>query len=151
MLLYRIGATKYANDITGEGARLNGGRWNHVGIPCIYAGGSRAIVLLEYSAHVSIHNIKRALSFTTISVTDNSITELKTADLPDNWQTFPHPKETRDLGSKLLIKKTSLVIKIPSVIIPEEYIYLINPNHVRIAEVVVKEIKDYSYDLRLKI
>lgn len=129
MLLYRIGATKYANDITGEGARLNGGRWNHVGIPCIYAGASRAIVLLEYSAHVSIHNIKRALSFTIFSVPDDSITELKIADLPGNWQAFPHSREARDLGSKLLIKNKSLLIKVPSAIINEEYIYLINPKH----------------------
>ncbi len=150
MLLYRIGATKYVNDITGEGARLNGGRWNYVGVPCIYAGESRAIVLLEYSAHVSIHNIKRALSFTTFSVPDNSALELKIADLPGNWKDFPHPKETRNTGTRLLNERTSLIIKIPSVIIQEEYIYLINPNHPRIGEVEVRAITDYSYDLRVK-
>jgi RES domain-containing protein len=150
MLLFRIGATKYANDITGEGAKLNGGRWNHPGIQCIYAGESRAIVLLEYSAHVSIHNIKRALSFTTFSVPDNSITALKIADLPGNWNAFPHPEETRSLGSKLLRENISLVIKIPSVIIPEEHIYLINPNHPRINEVKISAVADYAFDVRIK-
>ncbi|HEX5153120.1 MAG TPA: RES family NAD+ phosphorylase [Parafilimonas sp.] len=150
MLLYRIGATKYANDITGEGARLNGGRWNHVGISCIYAGESRAIVLLEYSAHVSIHDIKRALSFTTFSVPDDSITALKIANLPGNWKDFPHPNETRDLGSKLLSENASLVIKIPSVIIPQESICLINPNHPDIKKIEVVDVADYSYDLRVK-
>lgn len=150
MLLYRIGATKYANDLTGQGAKLNGGRWNHPGIPCIYAGEWRGIVLLEYSAHVSIHDIRRALSFTTFSVPGDSITTIKIADLPGNWKAFPHPKETRDLGSKLLNENTSLVIKIPSVIIEEEYICLINPNHPRIGEVKVFSVKDYPYDLRIK-
>ena len=150
MLLYRIGAAQYANDITGEGARLNGGRWNHTGVPCIYAGDSRGIVLLEYSAHVSIHNIRRALSFTTFSVPDDAITVLKIADLPGNWKAFPHPQETRDIGSKLLSENVSLVIKIPSVIIEEEYICLINPNHPRIREVKVLAATDYPYDLRIK-
>ena len=99
MLLYRIGAAQYTNDLTGEGARLNGGRWNHPGISCIYAGESRAIVLLEYSAHVSIHYIKRALSFTTLYVPGNSITTIKISDLPGNWKAFPHPKETRNFAA----------------------------------------------------
>lgn len=150
MLLYRIGATKYANDMTGEGARLNGGRWNHVGMPCIYAGESRSIVLLEYSVHVSIHNIKRALSFTTFFVPDGTVTELKIADLPGNWKSFPHPKETRDLGNKLLIKNKSLIIKIPSVIVEEEFICLINPNHPSIKKAEVRSVTDYAYDVRIK-
>ncbi len=150
MQLYRIGATQYAKDITGEGARLNGGRWNHAGIPCIYAGESRAIVLLEYSAHVPVLNIKRALSFTTFTVPDDAIMELKTPDLPGNWKDFPHPKKTRDLGSKLLSNNTSLIIKIPSVIIPQEYIYLINPKHPDIKKVKVAAVIDYAYDLRIK-
>jgi len=148
MVVYRIGATRYANDITGEGAKLNGGRWNHPGIPCIYAGESRAIVLLEYSAHVSIHTIKRALSFTTSSVPDDSITAIKVADLPGNWKAFPHPKETRDFGSTLLTSNTSLIIKIPSVVIEEEFIYLINPDHPKIGEIKVRAVTDYAYDLR---
>ena len=150
MLLYRIGAAQYTNDLTGEGAWLNGGRWNHPGISCIYTGESRAIVLLEYSAHVSIHYIKRALSFTTLYVPGNSITTIKISDLPGNWKAFPHPKETRDFGSNLLSAGASLVIKIPSVIIEEEYICLINPNHPRASEVKVFSVTDYPYDLRIK-
>ena len=42
MEVYHLGHTKYANQVTGEGARLNGGRWNHVGVPCIYASETRA-------------------------------------------------------------------------------------------------------------
>ncbi len=150
MLVYRVGATKYANDLTGEGAKLNGGRWNHVGIPCIYAGESRAIVLLEYSAHVSIDNIKRALSFTTFSVPDDSILELYTADLPGNWKDFPHPRETRDLGSQLLKENEYLLLKFPSAIIQEESIYILNPNHALMKKVSVKEVRDYAYDIRVK-
>lgn len=150
MLLYRVGATKFAGDLTGEGAKINGGRWNHPGISCIYSGVSRALVLLEYSAHVSIHNIKRALSITTFSAPDDAGITLKTADLPGNWKAFPHPKETRDLGSALLTSHASLIIQIPSVIIEEEHIFLINPGHPRAGEIKVLDITDYAYDIRVK-
>ena len=104
--------------------------------------------MLEYSAHVSIHNIRRALSFTTFSVPDDSIRVLKLADLPGNWKAFPHPQETRDLGSRLLSENLSLVIKIPSVII--EYICLINPNNPRASEAKLIAVTDYPCDLRIK-
>ena len=62
MLVYRIGRTKRAGDLTGEGSRLNGGRWNHKLTPCIYTSESRALALLEYTVNVNIDEIPRALT-----------------------------------------------------------------------------------------
>jgi RES domain-containing protein len=150
MLLYRIGKTKYAKDLEGEGAKLNGGRWNHEGVPCIYTAESRALCLLEYSAHVSVNIIPTDLSFTSFEVPDNSILEVKLAKLPHNWKKWPHPKETRDFGSALLNENKFLVLKFPSAIISEEYIYVINPLHARMKEVKIVEVQSYVYDIRLK-
>ncbi|HEY0678682.1 MAG TPA: RES domain-containing protein, partial [Chitinophagaceae bacterium] len=41
MIVYRIGRTKWAKLLDGEGARLYGGRWNHIGVPCVYTSESR--------------------------------------------------------------------------------------------------------------
>ena len=150
MLVYRIGKSKYANDLTGEGAKLNGGRWNHEGVSCVYTAETRALSLLEYSAHISIDVIPRALSFTKVEIPDHEIIEIKNAELPGNWQEWPHPKETRDFGNKLLIENKFLILKFPSVIIPNEFIYLINPTHLNIKQVLIKSVEDYAYDLRLK-
>ncbi len=49
MLVYRVGKTRFAKDLTGEGARLNGGRWNNIGTPCIYTAESRALAILAPS------------------------------------------------------------------------------------------------------
>lgn len=150
MLLYRIGKTKYAKDLEGEGAKLNGGRWNHEGVPCIYTAESRALCLLEYSAHVSVDIIPTDLSFTEFEVPDNSVLEVKLARLPQNWKKWPHPNETRDFGSALLNENKFLVLRFPSAIISEEYIYLINPLHARMKEVKIAEVQRYIYDLRVK-
>lgn len=150
MRVYRIGKKKFAKDLAGEGARLNGGRWNHPGISCIYTGGTRAIALVEYTAHVSEDNIPRALCFTCFEVPENSIQEIKIEDLPGNWREWPHPVATREFGSAMLSRVKHLLIRIPSVIIPEEFNYLINPLHPDIKKVKIVSVTDHIYDLRLK-
>lgn len=151
MLVYRIGKTKFANDLTGEGARLFGGRWNQKGTACIYTAESRALAVLEYTVNVNIDDIPRALSITTFEITDSLILQLKEEDLPGNWKQIPSPSSTKDFGTNYLTKKDIAIIKIPSSIIPEENNYLVNPlftkdNHMRIVE-----IKDFSYDVRIKL
>ena len=51
MLVYRITGKKYANDISGTGAAIFGGRWNKKGTPVLYTGGSKEIALLETIVH----------------------------------------------------------------------------------------------------
>jgi RES domain-containing protein len=150
MLLYRIGKAKYSRDLTGEGAKLNGGRWNNEGIRCIYTAESRALALLEYTAHASLDTIPRALCFTTFDVPDQSILHLQTGKLPGNWSDWPHSKESRDFGSQLLLKQEFLLLKFPSAIIPNEYNFLINPSHPLITKIKIVDVVDYAYDVRLK-
>lgn len=150
MLLYRIGSTKYANDLTGEGAKINGGRWNHVGTPCIYSSVTRALALLEYTAHAKIHLIPRALSFVTFDVPDRSIRTYTTVQLPGNWTHFPHPKEARDFGTRFLTDNKFLLYQLPSVVIEEEMNFIINPSHSDMKLVKIIDVTNYAYDPRLK-
>ena len=140
MLLYRIGKTKYARDLTGVGAKLNGGRWNHEGIPCIYLTESRALSLLEFTAHVNADLIPPTLSFTTVSLPDHSIRELTANELPANWLLRPHCRESRDLGSTLLSTKEWLLLKVPSDIIDQEFNYVLNPLHPLIGTVKIMDV-----------
>jgi RES domain-containing protein len=144
MLLYRIGKTKYAHDLTGMGAKLNGGRWNHEGIPCIYLAESRALSLLEYAAHTGIDKIPPTLSFTTLEVPDDSIQQLSTDELPANWLQRTHSIESRDMGSALLSKNDSLLLKIPSVIIEQEYNFVLNILHPLISTVKIAGVENFK-------
>ncbi|HEY8894099.1 MAG TPA: RES family NAD+ phosphorylase [Niastella sp.] len=143
MLLYRIGKTRYARDLTGKGAKLNGGRWNHEGIPCIYLAESRALSLLEYTAHANIDLIPPALSFTTVILPDHSIRQLTAHELPANWLQRPHCAESRDVGSALLLKKEWLLLKVPSAIIKREFTFLLNPLHPLISAVKIMDVSAY--------
>lgn len=150
MVLYRIGKTKFAYDLAGTGAKLYGGRWNHEGIPCIYSAASRALSLLEYSAHVTLDTIPKALSFTNFEVPDELIHAVKSEKLPGNWPDWPHPKAARDFGTALLQENKHAVLQFPSAIIPEEFIYVINPLHSLIKSIRIINVRGYIYDSRLK-
>lgn len=149
MLVYRIGKSKWKNDLTGNGAKIYGGRWNNIGVACIYASGSRALAILEYSAHTSLENIPRSLSFTSYKIPDDKILVCSEVILPGNWKNLTHTQECKDFGSKLIGQH--LVVQIPSVILPFENNFLINPNHPDFSKSIsIVGVEDYSYDIRLK-
>jgi RES domain-containing protein len=152
MIVYRLSWTKYADDLAGEGARLNGGRWNHKLVPCLYTSGSRALAILEYTVNVNIDDIPRALSMATFEIPEKNILTLDIAALPGDWKDSPSPASTKDMGTRILQAGKYHIIKIPSTVIPEESNYIINPlfaNHYSLVKTI--EIKDLVYDLRIKI
>ena len=150
MIVYRIGKTKHARNLTGEGARLNGGRWNHKLTPCLYTSESRALALLEYSVNVNIDDIPHTLSITTLEIPDSIILQLTIASLPRNWRESPAPTATKDFGTDLLKNASHPVIKIPSAIIPEEFNYILNQLHRDSAAFRVIDVADFVYDVQIK-
>ncbi len=151
MIVYRIGRTKRAGDLTGEGSRLNGGRWNHKLTPCIYTSESRALALLEYTVNVNIDEIPRALSYTIFEIPDARIHELKEEELPGNWKDVPAPSSTKDFGTALLKAAKTPVLKILSLVISDEFNYILNLLHADSRNFRILDIKDFVYDVRIKL
>ena len=148
MKIYRLTKTHYDDDLKGTGAKLYGGRWNHIDIPCIYTAESRALSILEYAVNINIDFIPRALSMCVFEIEEDQIYSVKEEDLPGNWKQTPAPKSTKDFGTKLL-EEGHPIIKIPSIIIPNEFNYILNPFVGNTAFKFV-EARDYIFDLRIK-
>lgn len=149
MIVFRVCNTLYAKDLGGEGARLFGGRWNSVGVPCLYTSESRSLAVLEFSVNVNTERILRNLSIIQVQIPDEFF-EVKIASLPGDWRESPAPSSTREFGSSLLRSMEHLVIRFPSSIIPQEYNFIINPLHPRISSCKIREVKDFVYDIRIK-
>lgn len=150
MQVYRVGRTKYANDLTGEGARLFGGRWNNKLTGCIYTSESRALAVLEYTVNVNIDEIPRALSITTYDIPTDELQALAVADLPGDWRQAPAPSSTKNFGTAFLKEAITPVIKIPSCVIIQEYNYLLNPVHAHGKYFKIIDVEDFIYDVRIK-
>ena len=151
MLVYRVGKTKHADDLSGEGAKIYGGRWNHKSIACLYTSESRALALLEYTVNINIEDIPRALSITTIDIPSDEIDSITEASLPGNWKETPAPFSTKKFGTHLLRNSKKSIIKIPSSVITEEYNFILNTDRIKSKDFKIVEIKDLIYDVRIKL
>ena len=148
MLVYHLGVTKYAKQLTGEGAKLFGGRWNEIGTSCLYACESKALCALEFAANVLFDEMPEDLSFTTYEIPDDSWMNFLPKNLPDNWKDVPPSINIQVWGSMQL--KNNLAIKVPSVIINSEFNFAINPLHPDFKKVRIKEVEIFSFDTRIK-
>ncbi|HOZ85046.1 MAG TPA: RES family NAD+ phosphorylase [Niabella sp.] len=151
MFVYRIAKTKLSKDFSGEGAKLHGGRWNHILTPCIYTSESRALAVLEFTVNVNIDDIPKSLSLITIEIPKIQIQELTIHELPENWQVSPAPASTKDFGTNLLTLAKTAVIKFPSVVIPCEFNYLLNPQNNHFKKFKITNVEDFFYDTRIKM
>jgi RES domain-containing protein len=148
--LFRISASEHINDITGTGARIYGGRWNHTGYPVVYSSGSRSLAALEFLVHVPMALAPENLSIVEINIQENierkSINESR---LPSNWRDYPAPEQLANIGTNWIKSKSSLLLDIPSAVVEKEVNTLINPLHPDIKFVDLTNIENFSFDSRL--
>jgi len=149
MKAFRITGTKYADDLSGYGAALAGGRWNKKGSRVVYSGESEEIALLETIVHTPQMLIPK-LSVVTLDIPENSITEVSPSQLPDNWFDYPAPAILAEISERWITEKSSLVLKVPSSIIHTARNYILNCLHKDFKKVTILEIKDFYFDTRLR-
>ena len=150
MIVYRIARTRFIRDLSGTGARLYGGRWNRKGIAVLYTSESRALATLEYLVHAPFLAAPSDLSLAALAIPESvSISEINVADLPDNWRDYPAPPALAELGTRWVLASDTLLLRVPSVVVPDEFNILINPSHPDIEGVTIHHIEGFSLDSRL--
>ena len=150
MDVYHLGTTKFARQLNGEGAKLHGGRWNLIGTPCIYCSESRALSVLQYAANLRLDEMPSDLSITIYSIPDKSWKQFGESDLPKNWKLKPVPQNVKEWGNMQLTESKWLALKIPSVIIPTEFNFILNPLHPDFKKVKIKGVQSFQFDSRVK-
>lgn len=150
MEVFRISVGEFARDMDGEGARLFGGRWNQKGIPCIYTSENRSLAILEYSVNISLDLIPRSLCIVRFEIPDRNIRKLAVSDLPGNWQNAAVPMSTREFGTAILLDGKTFAFRVPSVIIPDEFNFVINPLQYDPDGLRITDVQDFPYDIRIK-
>lgn len=149
MYLYRIAKREYA-DLSGEGGLYYQGRWNYKGQRIVYTSSSRSLALLEGLVHLN-----KVLSIEQYVILEIYVNDkCKILDLPKNFfegidSSIESLSKTREYGTNFLKKNKFLLLKVPSVIVPEESNYIINPNHDEIKDCNIKDITHFTFDSRL--
>jgi len=127
MEIFKICKEKYAQNLQASGVS---NRWNKKDEFMIYAASSRSLVTLETVVQRSGINISHKYKMLKISINDSIfVKEISSNDLPPNWESLEAYVDLQEIGSKWYQSNESLVLKVPSVIIKEEFNFVINTKH----------------------
>jgi RES domain-containing protein len=150
MIVYRIARKKYAHDLSGIGAKIAGGRWNSPGNPVVYTSGSISLAMLEVAVHLPLEKLPKGFFLITIEVPEDiQVAKVDRSKLPLNWALSIQAPVTQQIGDLFLSKGKNLVLQVPSAVVPEEFNYLVNPNHKSFSAVKIISMKDLNFDSRL--
>ncbi|MEM8567911.1 MAG: RES family NAD+ phosphorylase [Bacteroidota bacterium] len=154
MRVYRVERNKYLKSILkGIGAASTEGyRWNSLNTYLVYSAESRALATLEVSVHLDLsEDLPTDRSYVEIDIPDDiQILEIDPADLPENWDSRPPILETQFIGDDFVRDSEAAVLKVPSCIVPQEYNYLVNPNHPDSYRIKVISETSMNFDPRIK-
>lgn len=141
-----------ADDLTGAGAKITGGRWNRPGNPVLYCAPSRALAGFETVVHLASGSLPLNRYLVRIDIPDpvwmaREIITDKTA--PVGWDALPAGKVSLDFGDRWLASLRSALLEVPSVIVPEEGNILVNPRHPDVNGITAAIVRKWVYDARL--
>jgi RES domain-containing protein len=149
MELFRIAREKYAGELTTSGAA---NRWNIAGQSVLYTGSSRSLSTLELVVHRSAIEPAESYKVMVISIADEDrlVQQVQIRDLPIRWRKMSAYAALQKIGSEWYTKQETLLLKVPSSVIVQEYNYLINVTHPDFGAMVkLVRTEDYFWDGRL--
>lgn len=150
MRLYRLTQRQFADDFSGKGAELYGGRWNSVGTKMIYTAESRALCVAEMAVHLNMVMMRVQYAMVTYEFDEQEMPILyEVKQLPKDWDVFPHAQSTQSVGDRFVAEDRYAILKVPSAVVAGEYNFLINPTHQAAKNIKVESIVDFRIDPRL--
>ena len=134
---------------SGEGARLYGGRWNSKGTAMVYAAESKSLAALEILVHIDAAELLEDYLCMSVRFDARLIRTLDYAALPANWRNPMAPASTRGMGDGWVAGAFSVILKVPSIVVPGESNYLINPAHRNFGKLKIGAPEPFEFDPRL--
>jgi len=154
MIVFRIEREKYLRTtLQGIGASLSEGyRWNSFSTKLVYTADSRALAILEVSVHLDLsEDLPIDRYCVEIKIPDDiTILEVNPKDLTEDWDAKPPSFTTQTIGDDFVNYNEAAVLKVPSSIVPQEFNYLINPNHKDSQKIKIVRSYKMNFDKRLK-
>jgi len=151
--LWRIGIDTpdyVSDDLSGEGAKHSGGRWNRPGTAVVYTSTSIALACLETLVHRRSSSLPMNRYLVRIDVPDALWDAREQLASPGvGWDAEPVGRVSLDAGAGWARRLSSAILAVPSAIVPEEFNVLINPAHPDAGAVSAVKVRKWLYDLRL--
>lgn len=149
MEVYRIAKESYSKELVASGLA---NRWNKDDQFLLYTGSSRSLATLELVVRRKSIALADDYRVMIISIADEEslMTPIRQSDLPENWRSISAYSKLQQMGSDWYKSRKSLLLKVPSAIISQEYNYIINTKHPDFdKKVSLVRTENYFWDERL--
>ena len=127
-------------DLSGEGARLYGGRWNSPGRAVVYAAEAGALAVLEVRVHLDLDWSLLPADYVLMAIDLDALAIESLEDAPPDPAAF---------GDAWLVSRRSPVLGVPSFLVGESRNLLINVAHPEAGKAAIASIRPFSFDERL--
>jgi RES domain-containing protein len=139
VLAWRLCRAPYA-DLSGEGGRQYGGRWNTPGQPVVYTATDPALAVLEVRVHLDLPPGLLPDDFVLLGIEFRDMTIEEVTNIPGEPAAF---------GDAWLRERRTAVLRVPSIIVPESQNLLFNPAHPHATCAAIISSRPFSFDRRL--
>jgi RES domain-containing protein len=145
MVLWRISRHR---DLSGTGGLRAGGRWHFAGQPVVYLSENPAAALLEVCVHTAANDVPPEFTLLKVVGPEVEVALVEEASLPQNWHSLFDI--SRELGTGWLRRRETILLKLPSAIVPHTWNFLFNPLHPYADRFAIAEARSYPFDSRIK-
>lgn len=145
-----VAAPRGRGAFTGKGARIAGGRWNTPGKAVVYTAGSASLAMLEMLVHLGKQELLKSYVLFEVTFDASLLATVEPADLPPTWRNSPPPVAVQQIGDAWISQAATAVLRVPSVVMPMEWNYLLNPAHRDFARIAIGPAQPVKFDPRLK-
>jgi RES domain-containing protein len=115
----------------------------------VYCGATAALCALEILANSA--GLPKGMVIISIEIPDAiTVVTINISDLPRGWNEPVPSASTKDIGTKWVRNATSVVLSVPSAVIPRERNYLMNPLHSDFSKITFNPPEPFVFDPRLK-
>jgi RES domain-containing protein len=139
-----------ATAFSGEGARIYEGRWNSAGVPVVYCSENLALAALEILVHTRPATIKDPFRTFRVTFDDSLMIGIDQKKLPHGWNAQPPTAASKTIGNEWVNVGRSVVLSLPSVLVPLERTYLLNPKHPDFRKIRIHDTGNLLLDPRLR-
>lgn len=150
MEVFRIAREKYAGKLIASGKKA---RWNKDGQDVLYASAHRSLATLELTVRRAMIDTMSHYTLMVLYIPDDErlYSRLFTKDMPSEWRDTSAPAVLQEMGSEWYESQRSMILQVPSVIIPQEFNFLINTKHPDFSGKTCKILKteEFFWDSRL--
>ena len=106
--------------------------------------------MIEYFVHIDPEHPPKDLVVVPVDVPDHvSRIFITVEQLPENWRLSPAPPCLAAIGDGFVAGQDATILIVPSVLVPSESNWLINPRHPASGDIRVQPPEPFRYDERL--